>query len=111
VNIAGFLGSLFTAEIVTADDIHLCLGLLINRSVDFDRLCAMHALIVQANDKLCKSKNAAATAGFRENLSVQYSKTGHLWGDKEHSRTLVAVRNSITLICCLMGTSALAGYC
>ena len=65
-NIAGFMGSLFTAGIVTADDIHRCLESLMENAAEYDRVCAMHALVVQANDKLCKSKSAPFMKRFRE---------------------------------------------
>lgn len=92
VNIAGFVGSLFSAGIVTAEDIHLCLDLLVNSSVDFLRLRAMHALIVHANDKLCKTKHAPFMRRFRQQVSVQCRRSGHfIWGRNELSRLLVAV--------------------
>ncbi|TFK69828.1 hypothetical protein BDN72DRAFT_581875 [Pluteus cervinus] len=90
VNIAGFLGSLYTAGITTADDIHLCLNFLVNHPPDFTRLCAMHALIVHANDKLCKSKHVAGTTAFRDKLSVRNPETGaFIWGDSPSNQFLL----------------------
>lgn len=92
VNIAGLIGSFFTVGILSGNDVHRCLELLVDSLANFDRLCAMHALIVHSNDKLCKSRFASATSFFREKLSVQDPATGHFsWGDSGPSRFLVAV--------------------
>jgi hypothetical protein len=64
------MGSLFTVGVVTADDIHRCLEALTGHMIESERLCAMHALVVQANDKLCKSKSAPFIQRFQESLSV-----------------------------------------
>ncbi|KAL4076793.1 hypothetical protein V8B97DRAFT_1866989 [Scleroderma yunnanense] len=76
VNKAGFMGCLFNAKVMSAEDIFLCLYLLLEGEKHFDRLCAMHALLVQANDKLCKSRNLAALMEFRELLTEKEPVSG-----------------------------------
>ncbi|KII91683.1 hypothetical protein PLICRDRAFT_173495 [Plicaturopsis crispa FD-325 SS-3] len=83
VNIAGFQGTLFTFGLITAEDIHRCLDLLMamdrrSSRPHFNRICAMHALLVQADYQLCQSKSAEFMAQFREKitkLSGQWPKT------------------------------------
>jgi len=90
VNIAGLLGSLFAIGVITADDVHRSLDLLVNDAVHFDRLCAMHALVVHANDKLCKAKSARSLVRFREKLSVRSPRTGQfMWGEDGPSCFLI----------------------
>ena len=68
VNIAGFIGSLFNVKMISAEDVFLCLFLLLGGEKHFDRLCAIHALLIQANDKLCKSRNLPNLAEFKARL-------------------------------------------
>ncbi|KAL4071713.1 hypothetical protein J3A83DRAFT_4235774 [Scleroderma citrinum] len=70
------MGCLFNAKVMSAEDIFLCLYLLLEGEKHFDRLCAMHALLVQANDKLCKSRNLAALMEFRELLTEKEPVSG-----------------------------------
>ncbi|KAH7910394.1 hypothetical protein BJ138DRAFT_1126911 [Hygrophoropsis aurantiaca] len=90
INIAGFLGSMFSARIGTAEDVALCLSLLLEGSPHFDRLCAMHALLVQANDKLCKNRNRHSILRFREAITLKDKVTGtYLWAPSEHAHFLL----------------------
>ncbi|KAH7928870.1 hypothetical protein BV22DRAFT_1126227 [Leucogyrophana mollusca] len=86
INIAGFVGSLFDARISTAEDVSLCLSLLVEGTPHFDRLCAMHALLIQANDKLCKNRNKHSVLRFREAITVKDALSGrYMWAPSEHA--------------------------
>ena len=92
INIASFIGSLFDTRIFTARDIHLCLSLLLEGEKRFDRLCAMHALLVQANDKLCKNRNIAELMRFRHGITSRDGKSGeYLWVTTPHSKMILTV--------------------
>ncbi|KAG1737582.1 uncharacterized protein EDB91DRAFT_484850 [Suillus paluster] len=89
VNKAGLMGSLFSAKVVTGGDIALCLSML-EEEVHFDRLCAMHALLLYANDKLCKTRNLPALTQLKARLSHVDPVTGlYLWAPAPHARTLL----------------------
>ncbi|KAG6337012.1 hypothetical protein ID866_2072 [Astraeus odoratus] len=90
VNKAGLMGSLFTARVATADDVFLCLALLLEGQTHFDRLCAMHALLVQANDKLCKSRNFSALKAFETQLTVADPVSGqYAWAPSSHAQAIL----------------------
>ncbi|KAH0831226.1 hypothetical protein J3R83DRAFT_13807 [Lanmaoa asiatica] len=91
VNIASFVGSLFDARISNTKDIHLCLSLLLEGERCFDRLCAMHALLVQANDKLCKNRNLPALMQFKEGITSRDRDSGeYIWVTTPRSKTIIA---------------------
>ena len=86
------MGSLFDEKISTARDIHLCLSLLLEGEKRFDRLCAMHALLVQANDKLCKNRNLPALMQFRDGITLISRESGeYLWATTPRSKNILAV--------------------
>ena len=86
------MGSLFDEKISTAKDIHLCLSLLSEGEKRFDRLCAMHALLVQANDKLCKNRNLPALMQFRDGITSVSEESGeYLWATTPRSKTILNV--------------------
>ncbi|KAF9238051.1 hypothetical protein BU15DRAFT_48080 [Melanogaster broomeanus] len=90
VNKAGFMGSLFDAKVATAEDIALCLSLLLEGDKHFDRLCAMHAVLTQANDKLCKNRNLPALMNFKENLTIKDPESGeYVWATSQHSSAIL----------------------
>ncbi|KIJ16420.1 hypothetical protein PAXINDRAFT_155113 [Paxillus involutus ATCC 200175] len=90
VNKAGFMGSLFNARVATAEDIALCLSLLLEGDKHFDRLCAMHAILVQANDKLCKSRNLPALMRLKENITAKDPESGkYVWATTPHSDAIL----------------------
>jgi hypothetical protein len=92
VNKAGFMGSLFNARVATAEDIALCLSLLLEGDKHFDRLCAMHAILVQANDKLCKSRNLPALMRLKENITAKDPESGkYVWATTPHSDAILKV--------------------
>ncbi|KIK34328.1 hypothetical protein CY34DRAFT_98221 [Suillus luteus UH-Slu-Lm8-n1] len=87
INKASLLGSLFSADIVTADDIGLCLSILLGH-IHFDRLCAIHALLVCADDRLCK--NLSALLHLQKMLRIVDPLTGlYMWGPVPHSQALI----------------------
>ncbi|OAX42234.1 hypothetical protein K503DRAFT_388780 [Rhizopogon vinicolor AM-OR11-026] len=89
VNKAGLMGSLFRTNVVTAEDIAVCLSILLDE-VHFDRLCAMHAMLLHADDRLCKSRNLAALKQFREQLFIVDPVTNmYLWAPALHARALL----------------------
>jgi hypothetical protein len=97
VNKAGLLGSLFSANIMTADDIALCLTML-SEETHFDRLCAIHALLLYADDRLCRQQNLSALIKLKGELRIVDPLTGlYTWGPVPHSRALiqVSIRTSI----------------
>ncbi|EGO26815.1 hypothetical protein SERLADRAFT_414691 [Serpula lacrymans var. lacrymans S7.9] len=75
VKTAGLVGSLFAAKVTTTEDIFLCLDLLIDGGGQLDRLRAVHALITQANDKLCKKRNIAGTMRFYAKFMAVYPES------------------------------------
>jgi hypothetical protein len=91
VNKAGLMGALFCAKVVTAQDIAICLSMLLEE-IHFDRLCAMHAMLLHADDRLCKTRNLAALNKFKEGLSVVDPVTDmYLWAPAPHARALLQV--------------------
>ncbi|KAG2076335.1 hypothetical protein BDR04DRAFT_1228215 [Suillus decipiens] len=89
VNKAGLVGSLFSANVVMAEDIALCLSTLLE-DIHFDRLCAIHALLVYADDRLCKQRNLPAIIGLKEKLRVVNPLTGlYLWAPVPHARAIM----------------------
>ncbi|KAG2159314.1 uncharacterized protein EDB93DRAFT_1245121 [Suillus bovinus] len=88
VNKAGLLGSLFSANIVTAKDIAICLTVLLE-DIQFDRLCAIHALLY-ADDRLRKKRNLPALIELKEKLRAVDPLTNlSLWGTVPHSQALI----------------------
>ncbi|KAG1789150.1 uncharacterized protein HD556DRAFT_1447213 [Suillus plorans] len=89
VNKAGLLGSLFSANIVTAEDIAICLFVLLE-DIHFDRLCAIHALLLYADNRLCDPQNLPVLLKLKEKLRVVDPLTNLcLWGPVPHSQALV----------------------
>ncbi|OJA15164.1 hypothetical protein AZE42_08926 [Rhizopogon vesiculosus] len=89
VNKAGLVGFLFCANVVTAEDIVVCLSILLDE-VHFDRLCAMHAMLLHADDRLCKNRNLAALKQFKERLFIVDPVTDmYLWAPAPHTRALL----------------------
>lgn len=102
VNTAGLIGSLYYNGLANAADVHLCLDILLEGPVHFDRLCAMHALVLQSNDKLCKSRNIAETMRLRDKLVARSpGRRLFLWGPDENCCFLVAVSSSSRLVCAI----------
>lgn len=86
------MGSLFNAKVVSAEDVSLCLSLLLEGEKHFDRLCAMHALLVQANDKLCKSRNLPILMEFRAQLTTKDVVSGlYKWAPASPAVTILQV--------------------
>ncbi|KAG1872972.1 hypothetical protein DFJ58DRAFT_722135 [Suillus subalutaceus] len=89
VNKAGLLGSLFSANVVTAEDIAHCLSILLE-DIHFDRLIAIHALLLYADDRLCKQRYLPALIRLKEELRVVDPLTDlYLWGPVPHSQALM----------------------
>ena len=92
IGIASLIATLFDEKISTARDIHLCLSYLLEGEKRFDRLCAMHALLVQANDKLCKSRNWSALMEFKREITSRDEESGkYLWITTPPSKAILAV--------------------
>ncbi|KIJ64687.1 hypothetical protein HYDPIDRAFT_89578, partial [Hydnomerulius pinastri MD-312] len=90
VNKAGFMGSLYNAKVATAEDIALCLFLLTEGEKHFDRLCAMHAILVQSNDKLCKNRNLPALMQFKEIITSKDPESDeYVWALTSHSQAIL----------------------
>ncbi|KAI6015119.1 hypothetical protein F5J12DRAFT_781172 [Pisolithus orientalis] len=90
LNTAGLMGSLFNAKVVPAEDILLCLFFLLEGEKRFDRLCAMHALLVQANDQLCKSRNLQELTRFTNLLSIRDPTSGcFAWAPTLHAHAIL----------------------
>lgn len=91
INKAGLMGSLFCAKVVTAEDIALCLSMLLEE-IHFDRLCAMHAILLHADDRLCKTRNLPALKQFKERLLVANPVSDtYIWAPAPHARALLQV--------------------
>jgi hypothetical protein len=79
------MGSLYCAKVVTAEDIALCLSMLLDE-VHVDRLCAMHAMLLRADDRLCKTRNLAALKQFKERLFLIDPITHmYIWAPAPHT--------------------------
>lgn len=90
LNKAGLMGSLFNVQVATVEDIFSCLFLLLEGEKHFDRLCAMHALLVQANDQLCKGHNLRNLARFMNSLNVRDPVSGRFaWAPTPHARAML----------------------
>ena len=86
------MGSLFEEKLFRARDVHHCLSLLVEGEKRFDRLCAMHALLVQANDKLCKNRNLPALMQFRNDITCTSTESGeYLWATTPRSQMILTV--------------------
>lgn len=94
MNIAGLLGAFYKVGIIGTSEIFTYLHLLVTAPVDFNRLCAMHAMIVQADDKLCRTKYSERMNHFRTEISasVPGSTEEYVWGPDEYSCFLLMVR-------------------
>lgn len=89
VNKASLLGSLFTVDIVTAGDIGLCLTMLLAH-IHFDRLRAIHALLLHADDRLCNQQHLPALIQLQNKLRIVDPRTGlYLWGPVPLSQALI----------------------
>ncbi|KAI6165294.1 hypothetical protein EDD17DRAFT_1871821 [Pisolithus thermaeus] len=96
LNKAGLIGSLFNAQVATVEDIFSCLSILLEGEKHFDRLCAMHALLVQANDRLCESRNLRNLTQFIDSLSVRDPVSGcFAWAPTPHARTMLEVCSTL----------------
>jgi hypothetical protein len=74
VNLSGFIGSLFSACVLPAVVIYESLDLLVEMLATagrFESLCAMHALIVQADDKLGNANSASFIKNIRHKLNEE----------------------------------------
>lgn len=90
LNKAGLMGSLFNVQVATAEDIFLCLFILLEGEKHFDRLCAMHALLVQAIDQLCKGHNLRNLMRFMDSLNVRDPMSGcFAWARTPHARAML----------------------
>ena len=75
IHIAGLIGALFKNAMVSANAIRWCLNWLIKGSFHHERLCAMHALILQINDKLYKLQDSFYLTQFREAVTQYIPRT------------------------------------
>ncbi|KAG6380229.1 hypothetical protein JVT61DRAFT_8321 [Boletus reticuloceps] len=90
INIASLMGSMFSEKISSSMDIHVCLTILLEGEKRFDCLCAMHALLVQANDKLCKNRNLPALMQFRDDITSTGGESNeYLWATTPRSKMLL----------------------
>ena len=90
------MGGLFSEKISSAKDIHLCLTLLLDGEKRFGRLCAIHALLVQANDKLCKNRNLPALMHFKDDITYISEESGeYIWATDPQSKSLINVGKKI----------------
>ena len=93
------MGSLFYANVVTAEDITLCLSMLLEE-IHLDRLCAIHAMVLHADDRLCKSRNLPALMQFKDRLLlVDPVSNVYLWNLVPHAQTLLQVGFGIWCLC------------
>ena len=93
------MGSLFYANVVTAEDITLCLSMLLEE-IHLDRLCAIHAMVLHADDRLCKSRNLPAFMQFKDRLLlVDPVSNVYLWNLVPHAQTLLQVGFWIWCLC------------
>lgn len=92
INIASFMGSLFDARVFNAGDVHFCLFFLMEGEKRFDRLCAIHALLVRANDKLCKTRYLQDLMHFKDAITSRDVESGEcVWATTPRSKTIIIV--------------------
>ena len=70
MSLATLITSLFIARVVSAGEFQDCLYFLIAHPIHFDRLCAMHTMVTQANYRLCKAKYWMKTKAFSDRLGA-----------------------------------------
>jgi len=81
----GYMGALFTEDIATVDDIHQCVHILITNP-DSTRLSGLHAMLLNAGDKICKLKNAPQMISLRQALEEKTRTFPLLWDFEANSR-------------------------
>jgi hypothetical protein len=95
-NMASYLGALFAVGILSGDDVHACLDILRHHAVHFDRLRAMHAIIIEAGDKMCFGHaNKIKTKYLRDMLAERCPVSGQfVWGPDIYGSIAVDVGRS-----------------
>lgn len=98
INMASYLGALFAVGILSGDDVHVCLDVLRHHAVHFDRLRAMHAIIIEAGDKMCCGyANKIKTKFLRDMLAERCPVSGQfVWGPDVYGS--IAVENMLKII-------------
>jgi hypothetical protein len=72
--IAGFIGSLFKVSILNAEDVYVCLDLLVEKPVQLNFLCVMHTLVIHCDDKLCTDEHWPGTSRFCSRLIMIHNR-------------------------------------
>lgn len=86
------MGSLYSVKVATAEDVALCLQLLLDGGQHPLRLSAMHAILSQANDKLCKRRNIQAIINFKAALTVKEPVSGgYIWAPTSYDQAILEV--------------------
>ncbi|KAF8152920.1 hypothetical protein B0H34DRAFT_800196 [Crassisporium funariophilum] len=87
---AATLGTCFKYGLVSVEDVHECLTLLINHAVDADRLCAIHAVINNTTSGLCSPDQFASIYNLVASLTSKDPATGeYYWGPDAPTKWLV----------------------
>lgn len=96
INMASYVGALFAVGILSGDDVHVCLDVLRHHAVHFDRLRAMHAIIIEAGDKMCFGHaNKTKTKFLRDMLAERCPVSGQfVWGPDIYGTIAVDVGRS-----------------
>ncbi|KAJ6536889.1 hypothetical protein B0H19DRAFT_1270585 [Mycena capillaripes] len=89
VNIAAFMGSLFRYDLISGDDVHHCLDMLLSGGLHFMKLQAAHALVVHCGAGICAGQTGIATARLRRRLEARGPDGKFVWGPHDESHVLL----------------------
>ncbi|THH21409.1 hypothetical protein EW146_g126 [Bondarzewia mesenterica] len=88
--LAQVLGFLFTKKMLSAEHLCLALEILLEGQRNRDRLEAMHAIITNANDKLCKQKIRGWILKLRNRITAHKAQNEpSLWDGDAYAQELV----------------------
>lgn len=78
IRAAGFIGALYSQDIITFNDVSQCLELLLSRP-DTSYLLAIYAILVAAGDELCNLKNMNFMRSMKNKLCARSMDLQNDW--------------------------------
>lgn len=99
VNLAGLVGSLFNVSFVNADDVHMCLDLLVVNPMRLHFICAMHALIIHCDERLCVNEHWPGTSRFCAKMTAHNQSTRDVNCEDYDDIARVLINVSWTFVC------------
>lgn len=122
MNLAGLVGSLFSiSNVLTPTDITgICLTLLVDGPIHFDRLCAMCVMVQHVDARICEPgswsmwhvdeilkklcQKVATTSAGTGDAGIDTDTPRYRWAPDDSSRNLVAVGNLLHATCIICRT-------